>query len=585
MAVMEEKAVVVTSTEIQKPSTPLDELRSRLTSSSWDLNLPQDYDPQKKFRNSWADNEDGIIKEEEENSPYEEVRAAVPNWDEEMPANTIRAWTLGLLLSVFGAGINTLFSLRAPAIGVGTIVAQLIAFFVGNAWAKFLPNRQFNTFGLKWNINPGPFNVKEHSIIVVMAGVSFGTAYATDIILAQVAFYKQDFGVGFQLLLVLTTQSLGYGIAGLLRKFLVYPAAMIWPANLVGVTLMHAMHEKFEAPDPSIPAIFGGAMSRYRWFGYVFLGMFLYYFIPGFLAQFLSVFAFMTWIFPQNPVINQLFGGTTGLSLIPITFDWTQIVGFVGDPMIPPWHAIANTLVGVVSFYVFGALALHYGGAWYAQYLPMSDSSTYDHFGLPYNTTRLVTSTLTLNEVAYEEYSPLFLSTTFAISYGLSFATIASLVVYCWIHYRQEIVKQFKASRDEDNDIHMKLMLKYPEAPFWWYGGLFVIMFILSLVTVLAYKTEFAWWAFIIAVAFSTIMTLPIGIVQAITNQQIGLNVITEFIMGYMQPGKPLALMLFKTYGYITASQALGFVGDLKLFVLSPFYPTSLLTTWAADII
>ena len=35
--------------------------------------------------------------------------------------------------------------------------------------------------------------------------------------------------------------------------------------------------------------------------------------------------------------------------------------------------------------------------------------------------------------------------------------------------------------------------------------------------------------------------------------------------MGYMQPGKPLALMMFKTYGYITASQALGFVGDLKL--------------------
>jgi len=84
------------------------------------------------------------------------------------------------------------------------------------------------------------------------------------------------------------------------------------------------------------------------------------------------------------------------------------------------------------------------------------------------------------------------------------------------------------------------------------------------LVTILAWPTEFAWWAFIIAISFSTIMTLPIGIVQAITNQQIGLNVITEFIMGYMQPGKPLALMMFKTYGYITASQALGFVGDLK---------------------
>lgn len=147
----------------------------------------------------------------------------------------------------------------------------------------------------------------------------------------------------------------------------------------------------------------------------------------------------------------------------------------------------------------------------------------------------------------------------------MSFATIAPLVVYTWIHYPHQIYAQFKNSRGEKPDIHMKLMLKYPEVPFWWYGSLFVLMFALSLVVVLAWPTEFAWWAFIMSIVFSTIMTLPIGIVQAITNQQIGLNVITEFIMGYMQPGKPLALMMFKTYGYITASQALGFVGDLKL--------------------
>lgn len=287
-------------------------------------------------------------------------------------------------------------------------------------------------------------------------------------------------------------------------------------------------------------------MSRYKWFAWVFLGSFLYYWIPGFLAQFLSIFAFMTWLYPQNPVINQLFGGTTGLSLIPITFDWTQITGFVGDPLIPPWHAIANTLVGVITFYVIGTLGLHYGGAWYAKYLPISDSGTYDNTGASFNVSRIVTSSLTLNEAAYKEYSPLFISTTFAISYGLSFATIASLVVYTWIHYRHQIMSQLKSSRGEEQDIHMKLMLKYAEVPFWWYGGLFVVMFALSLVVVIAWPTEFAWWAFIIAIAFSSVMTLPIGIVQAITNQQIGLNVITEFIMGYMQPGKPLALMMFK---------------------------------------
>ena len=39
--------------------------------------------------------------------------------------------------------------------------------------------------------------------------------------------------------------------------------------------------------------------------------------------------------------------------------------------------------------------------------------------------------------------------------------------------------------------------------------------------------------------------------IQAITNQQIGLNVITELVAGYILPGKPLAMMIFKTFGYI----------------------------------
>jgi hypothetical protein len=45
-------------------------------------------------------------------------------------------------------------------------------------------------------------------------------------------------------------------------------------------------------------------------------------------AKFLSVFAFVIWIRPNNVTINQLFGGSTGLSLIPITFDVRSSVIF-----------------------------------------------------------------------------------------------------------------------------------------------------------------------------------------------------------------------------------------------------------------
>jgi len=54
-----------------------------------------------------------------------------------------------------------------------------------------------------------------------------------------------------------------------MRTFLVYPASMIWPANLVSVTLMNAMYESGDKLDPTT---FGGTVPRYRWFGYVCLG-------------------------------------------------------------------------------------------------------------------------------------------------------------------------------------------------------------------------------------------------------------------------------------------------------------------------
>ncbi|KAI5855576.1 small oligopeptide transporter [Durotheca rogersii] len=507
------------------------------------------------------DDESASKHSEEEDSPYDEVRAAVRNFDEDLPCSTIRAWTIGLSLVLVGASMNTLFSLRQPSISLGALTAQIIAWPLGRGWERWMPHRRINIFGYRCDLNPGPFNIKEHSIIMVMASVSFSVAYATDIILAQLVFYKQNFGMLFQIILVISTQSLGYGIAGTMRKFLVYPASMIWPGNLVAVTLMNAMYEEHQPPEP---AMIGGRMPRYRWFGLVTLGSTLYYFIPGFFAQFLSVFAFATWIAPKNAMVNQIFGGVTGLSVLPITFDWTQIAGYVGSPLIPPWHAIANTAIGVVIFYIAITFILHYSGAWYAQFLPMTDTVTYDNTGAHYDISRVLTEDKMLDVEGYKAYSPLFISTTFAVSYGMSFAAITALLVHTYIHHRKTIWAQYRNSTNEKPDIHMKLMQKYKEAPSWWYLSLFAIVLGLGFVTVLGYPTNLSWWGFLLAVSIAFVFSLPIGIIQAVTNHQVGLNVLTEFVYGYIQPGRPLGLMLFKTYGYITMSQALSFVSDLK---------------------
>ena len=72
----------------------------------------------------------------------------------------------------------------------------------------------------------------------------------------------------------------------------------------------------------------------------------------------------------------------------------------------------------------------------------------------------------------------------------------------------------------------------------------------------------FAYLLTLLRVAFA--YTIPVGVIQAITSQRVWLNVITEVIVGYALPGRPIAMMMLKTWGYTAMTQALAFTADLK---------------------
>jgi hypothetical protein len=103
---------------------------------------------------------------------FSKVRASVRNYDVEVPVNTIRAWVIGLLICTVGSGVNMLFSLRNPTVLLTTYVIQLIAYPIGLGWDLIFPDREFKVLGVKFNLKPGPFNVKEHVVIVCMSNVS-----------------------------------------------------------------------------------------------------------------------------------------------------------------------------------------------------------------------------------------------------------------------------------------------------------------------------------------------------------------------------------------------------------------------------
>ncbi|KXN83350.1 Sexual differentiation process protein isp4 [Leucoagaricus sp. SymC.cos] len=494
----------------------------------------------------------------DDESPYPEVRSAVANTDDPtMPVSTLRSWIIGLIWAILIPGLNQFFFFRFPSVTITGIVAQLLSFPIGRAAAAFIPN--WSIFGLR--LNPGPFTVKEHVLVTIMATVGWQSAYATDIIAVQRVYYNQIYNFSYQWFLVMSTQLIGFSIGGVAKRFLVSPPSMIWPLNLVNCALFNTLHSQQYAGIGT-----RGGISRERFFIYGFIASFAWYFFPGYIFQALSYFSWVTWIRPDNPTIAQLFGLLTpalqGMSVI--TFDWSQIA-YIGSPLATPWWAEANIFAGFVFFFWILCPILHFTNTWYGEYMPISSRTSYDNTGNEYNVTRILTPEATFDAEAYRNYSPLFLSTTFAITYGLSFASITATLMHAFLYFRKQIWVQARRSLHEQADIHARLMARYPQVPEWWYLIVLASMFALGIISIEVWPSQMPVWAFVLALVIAFTYVIPIGMIQAITNQQVGLNVITELIIGYALPGRPVAMMMFKTWGYITMAQALQFTSDFKL--------------------
>ncbi|KAJ7633597.1 OPT oligopeptide transporter [Mycena polygramma] len=491
----------------------------------------------------------------DDESPYPEVRSAVSNTDDpDMPVTTVRTWVLGLGWAIIISGLNQFFFFRYPGITIMSIVAQLLSFPCGRLAAAVVPNWRI----LGVSLNPGPFTVKEHVLITIMASVGGTSAYATDIVAVQRVYYNQTYNFSYQWFVVMSTQLIGFSIGGVARRFLVAPPSMIWPTNLVNCALFNTLHSQHYAGIGT-----RGGISRERFFLYAFLCSFFWYFLPGYLFQALSYFSWVTWIRPNDPTIAQLFGYIHGMGMSVITFDWNQIT-YIGSPLATPWWAEANIFAGFVFFYWFLTPVLYFKNVWFGKYMPISSRTSYDNQMQSYNVSRILTADTTIDMEAYKQYSPLFLSTTFAISYGLSFASITATLTHAFLFFRKQIWVQSRRALHEQPDIHARLMSRYPQVPEWWYLVLFLAMFVLGIISIEVWPTQMPVWAFILALLIAFTYVIPIGMIQAITNQQVGLNVITELIIGYALPGRPVAMMMFKTWGYITMAQG-------KIYLLSIF--------------
>ncbi|KAG6405415.1 hypothetical protein SASPL_133004 [Salvia splendens] len=478
---------------------------------------------------------------EVENSPIKQVALTVSTSDDPtLPVLTFRMWFLGTLSCVLLSFLNQFFWYRTEPLSITAISAQIAVVPLGQLMAAKITDRVFFR-GTRWEftLNPGPFNVKEHVLITIFANSGAGTVYAIHIVTAVKVFYQKHISFSVSLIVVITTQVLGFGWAGIYRR---------------------ALHEKDEREK--------GGVSRTQFFVIAFICSFAYYIFPGYLFQMLTSISWICWLFPQNVLVQQLGSGLHGLGIAAFGLDWSSISSYLGSPLASPWFATANVAVGFfIVMYVVTPIS-YWFNIYNAKVFPIFSDELFTSSGQIYNISSIIDSSFHFDDAAYQQQGHLHLSTFFVMTYGVGFAALTATVVHVILFHGREIWEQSKSSFNEkEKDIHTKLMSKYRQVPEWWFWCILVGNVMLTIFACEYYneQLQLPWWGVVLACAIAIFFTLPIGIITAITNQTPGLNIITEYIIGYIYPGYPVANMCFKVYGYISMTQAITFLQDFKL--------------------
>ncbi|KAH7565681.1 hypothetical protein JRO89_XS09G0245700 [Xanthoceras sorbifolium] len=180
---------------------------------------------------------------------------------------------------------------------------------------------------------------------------------------------------------------------------------------------------------------------------------------------------------------------------------------------------------------------------YHAKNFPIFSEDLFMTNGEQYDILSIVDSKFHLDRNVYAKNGPVNLSTFFAMTYGLGFATLSVMLVHVLLFSGSDLWKQTRnaCGGNKKMDIHTKLMKNYNTVPMWWFLVILVVNIAAILFACQHYNAslQLPWLGALLACAIALYFTLPIE--------------------------RPVANMCFKVYGYISMAQALTFLADFKL--------------------
>ncbi|KNZ51638.1 hypothetical protein VP01_387g8 [Puccinia sorghi] len=449
-----------------------------------------DYDERQEFFASSSQAEGIPLRHRLRSPPPNPIVANVVSLDDDSKATTLsfRVLLLGSFLGCTGAAVGQIFFFKSNGIGFNIFLIILVSYPTSGA---------------------------------------SGSSYAGDIVAVQDLYYHRDIGHVGGLLLVLSTQLIGFGLAGMTYSLLVRPTNMVWPSSLVVMTMYNTLHSKSSGMSSFVPPAEESILmaKKFKFFLIVFGLITIYQFIPTVFAPTLSSIAVLCLINNRSTFMRVL-----GSALLM----GTRIIRMTGIIFVE--LRLGSDHVGVITNTVLLVVQLFCGDC----FTRMATDNKYEK----YDVAAVVKPDLTLDLEKYNQMGPIQLTPYFALYYGIGFAVLTSAITTVILFHSDDIRKAMAARTKASTDAHVEMMEKsYAKVPASWYITIGTSMTLAAIYVVVAYPLQ--------ALCF----TIPLGIMFTMGSW------LTFVWLGEFR------------YGYMTMHQCLDLAADLKLGIYAKIPP------------
>lgn len=534
-------------------------------------------------------------------SIYPQVRSCTRpyGWDESEDYENFRTYVLGVFFGLVACTLDTFFYERQPSVNIGGGAIQMLLAGAGKLWA-LMPRIVIPLWGgREFVINSGkPWSYREQIFGTIIFLVGISSSWVEDVVLAlsQRQFFGLGFlpdgsvdpqgpaSFGFGILTQLSFAITGFGIAGAMRTFFVYPEECVFYDTLYYNSLGRSLCGN-EPREKTLSL----RLKTYEMFWIFGLCNFCWYWVTNVGFQALSEFGWLTWISPNNIDLNAVTGIKTGLGINPIpTFD-PNVIGtgiksctFFYTPWSWLWQWHVGAMISAIAIII-----MWYTNVRFTKYLPINTPGMYANNGKRYNVSMVLKDDRSFSLERYEQYSEPYFSAGFLVNYGVNFMYMTSVVTWMFLYKWKTLYKKsisflkgiFSTSSilEKYDDRFCREMKRHAECPEYWYLAVLCIGFALSIANVEHYKfVDCPVWALFIGALIAWLLILPSNFLRATTTYSFTPTKLVSIIFGLAIPHNGTGTLYAMYYAFCFSQETDIWLDNQKISHYAGIKPRSM---------